>query len=290
MDCTFPVTIKNPKTREYMKVPCGMCMSCRLARVRDWSARLLDEDSSWKSSVFITITYDNDHLPLTNCGRSTLVKSDLQKFIKRLRKHMELEGRDSAFKGTVLPGKSPPLLRYFACGEYGDEYGRPHYHLIVFGLSPSDRNLILKCWDKCDVRRVTTTPVIIERIHYVTSYVQKKWICRDPKDFFNYGCVQPPFQLMSQGLGLDFFRLHEDEYIYSKTRTIKGVKYSFPRYYLKKSPQFKEIISEKGRVCTRIALAKEQSALDEGRDIIMSRLQRNHDLIARATKLKKGIL
>lgn len=57
----------------------------------------------------VTLTYLDDPW--------TLLPRDLQLFLKRLRKEV----------------KRP--VRFFACGEYGDESGRPHYHVVLFGVS-----------------------------------------------------------------------------------------------------------------------------------------------------------
>lgn len=64
----------------------------------------------------LTLTYDTGHLP----QNGSLVKKDLTDFWKRLRYRLR---RD----------KKVTDLKYFACGEYGDNYGRPHYHAILFG-------------------------------------------------------------------------------------------------------------------------------------------------------------
>lgn len=47
-----------------------------------------DEYKRADSAYFITLTYDNENLPIIN-GRGTLVKRDLQLFFKRLRKDQE---------------------------------------------------------------------------------------------------------------------------------------------------------------------------------------------------------
>ena len=80
---------------------------------------------------FLTLTYADEHLP----PNGSLVVADLQKFIKRLRKHYAK--RNNGIK-----------LRYYACGEYGDRYGRPHYHAIICGLSlrQEDKDLVKLCW------------------------------------------------------------------------------------------------------------------------------------------------
>ena len=62
-------------------------------------------------NAYITLTYNDDHLP----ANGSLQPRDLQLFWKRLRK-------------ARTPG-----IRYYACGEYGDQTARPHYHAIIFG-------------------------------------------------------------------------------------------------------------------------------------------------------------
>lgn len=139
MDCVYPRSVRNPKTRLFMYVPCGHCIACRVAKTREWKLRLMMENKSWKESCFITLTYDDDHLHLTPCGHATLWPSDIQNFFKRVRtnlhrwkmKHDEEYASDYRLHKeydwmAVNPIPSPPLLKNFYCGEYGDRFGRPH--------------------------------------------------------------------------------------------------------------------------------------------------------------------
>lgn len=98
----FPVT-----------VPCGKCDGCRLEYARQWAVRCMHEASLQLENCFITLTYDDAHLP----AGSGLDRRAFPLFMKRLRK--DLHGR---------------RVRYFHCGEYGDKSGRPHYHALLFGL------------------------------------------------------------------------------------------------------------------------------------------------------------
>lgn len=99
-------------------VACGRCIGCRLERSRQWAIRLMHEAQLHEDGVFLTLTYDQQHLP----PGGTLVKQHFQKFMKRLRK--------------LYPPKS---VRYFHCGEYGSRTRRPHYHAIVFGVDFPDK-------------------------------------------------------------------------------------------------------------------------------------------------------
>ena len=79
----------------------------------------MHEGQMHNANCFVTLTYDDDHLPE---DRSVDV-SDFQRFMKRYRK------------------KSGPGIRVFYCGEYGETYGRPHYHAIIFGHDFEDKVL-----------------------------------------------------------------------------------------------------------------------------------------------------
>lgn len=105
---------------------CGQCLPCRINRRRVWTLRLLLEHFDHVASSFVTLTYDDAHMPLSESGRPTLSKRDCQLFLKRLRKAFE-----------------PRKIRYYLAGEYGDRYERPHYHAIIFGLGPDDLD---PCW------------------------------------------------------------------------------------------------------------------------------------------------
>ena len=105
------------------KVPCGQCIGCRLDRARSWSVRMMHEAQLVDEKCFITLTYDDEHLP----ADGSLRKSDFQKFMKRLRKEY-----------------SDRRISYFMCGEYGEENHRPHYHAVLFGVDFEDVQVLRK--------------------------------------------------------------------------------------------------------------------------------------------------
>lgn len=61
-------------------IPCKHCIGCHLDYARDWANRLLIELKDMKCGIFLTLTYDNDHLPRTKDGVPTLSKRDIQLF------------------------------------------------------------------------------------------------------------------------------------------------------------------------------------------------------------------
>lgn len=101
------------------QLPCGHCIGCRLEKAKQWALRCHHESTQHPENSFVTLTYAEDHLP----KGGTLVKSDFQKFIRALRQ------------------ATGQKIRYYMCGEYGDETKRPHYHALLFGIGFDDKYL-----------------------------------------------------------------------------------------------------------------------------------------------------
>lgn len=101
-----------------LTLPCGQCHGCRLERSRQWAMRCVHEASMHKRNCFITLTYEEEHLP----ERNRLHHKDFQDFMKRLRKQI-----------------APNRVRFYMAGEYGDLNGRPHYHACLFGHDWDDK-------------------------------------------------------------------------------------------------------------------------------------------------------
>lgn len=202
MRCVHPVNDASGR-----RLPCGRCIGCRINRGHEWSLRLLHELDYWDSAVFVTLTYDDEHLP----EGGTLVARDLQLFLKRLR--LDLKDR---------------RIKYYAVGEYGDNYYRPHYHGIFFGLFKSDKRLIDECWNLGFVYLGSVTEF---SINYVTSYIQKKLYGSMAKEV--YEGKEAPFARMSKGLGRRWMEENKD-FILLNAGLLRGGRFvKAPRYYLK---------------------------------------------------------
>lgn len=104
------------------RVPCRKCLGCLSDRRRSWTLRACHEASFYKKVSFITLTYRDECLP------PTLVRAHIQQFVKRLRSHIAYRGGDK--------------IRIFYRGEYGDKFGRPHFHIIIFGYEPPDLEVL----------------------------------------------------------------------------------------------------------------------------------------------------
>lgn len=215
------------------KVPCGRCIGCRLERSRQWATRLIHENRFHDESAFITLTYDEQHIP----ENGSLNKKHFQDFMKRLR-------RRSGYA----------KVRFFHAGEYGERFGRPHYHAIIFGRSFLERPQDIETTDRGDV--TWTSPdlselwpaglnrvgaVTFESCAYVARYVVKKVFGNRASSHYErfstttgevYG-IEPEYCTMSRRPGIGAF--HFDKYareIYPGDHiVVRGSKCKPPKYY-----------------------------------------------------------
>lgn len=173
---------------------CGSCYPCNVRRKRQWVARLILERYDTEHVAFITLTYDDEHLPrfswrkdydqeketFVQCPEHTvyagsLSPDDMRLFLYRIRQSW------------------PERLRFFAVGEYGEKHDRPHYHALMFGLPHcrhgGTRNWEDYCCDVCDLVRSTwkkgrihVGTVTDQSIGYCAGYAAKKLTAKgDPR-------------------------------------------------------------------------------------------------------------
>lgn len=109
-----------PRARA-VSVPCGKCLACRANAAQSWALRVMHEAQYVDTACFVTLTYDPAHCPKDY----SLVKKDVQDFMKRLRRHLEYHSLGS-------------VRAFMAVGEYGAKRQRPHYHVLLLGWSPDD--------------------------------------------------------------------------------------------------------------------------------------------------------
>ena len=207
---------KDYQSIPFIEVPCGKCLECRVQRSRAWADRCVLEARNSPFNYFITLTYD----PLF-IGDNCLRIEDVQLFMKRLRKRF------------------PKVkMKYLACGEYGSNDLRKHYHIAVFNLPlfdlehnfykldsltvkikrgvpdwksgkevchyPSNINdnlfsrTIFECWHKQGI--ITVSPFRYERAAYVAHYIVDKLDGNFKNKWKEVGLTEP-FMTMSQGIG-----------------------------------------------------------------------------------------
>lgn len=183
-------------------LPCGRCGACRVNRAIEWSNRLLFEADYHTDVSFWTLTYASENEPQNH----SISKRELQLFFKRLRKFLDVP------------------IKYFACGEYGETYGRPHYHAIIFGLKWTEEEVVLKCWNLGHVKSGTFNR---SRARYVAGYMLK-----EVDSAIDLRGRTPPFLLMSKGLGKRFAK-DNAERIQTNPLTVSGKYIATPRYFKK---------------------------------------------------------
>ncbi len=237
---------RNSKTTQTMEVACGQCLGCRLDRNLMWAMRIVHE------SFLYTDLYGNSFITLTYRDRSeatrqqlknghyipadgSLNKQHFQKFIKRLRKHF------------------PQKIRYFHCGEYGDETKRPHYHACLFNCSFQDQAIY-----RSDEGITTYSSQLLQTLwpygfstigelnfdtaSYTAGYILKKITGAQANEEYlrsdaNGVCywVTPPYVTMSlkPGIGRDFYDKFKTDFFPSDETPVpgKGIISKVPRYY-----------------------------------------------------------
>lgn len=222
--CLWPITLKTGDI-----VPCSRCAACIRRRVAGWSFRLMQEFKVSNSAHFITLTYSNAHVPVTRNKLLSLDKRDVQLFLKRLRKAHMFSYRLSNYKtvSTIHPGEKP--LKYFLCGEYGENTERPHYHMILFN---ANQDLIQPAWPKGGVHYGEVTEASIT---YTLKYMQKQ--TSFPYDHGEMEDRLKQFSLMSKGLGKSYLSNAVRKYHLSDvTNNVfctrdGGEKIAMPRYF-----------------------------------------------------------
>lgn len=205
---------------EKLDLPCGQCVGCRLERSRQWAVRCMHEASLYSDNSFLTLTYSDQYLPPNN----SLVKSDFQYFMKRLRKSL-----------------APKTVRYYHCGEYGEK-GRPHYHALLFNHDFKDK----KIFSTRGGNSVYTSAhlsslwpqgfsvigeVTFESAAYVARYVMKKVTGKKAES--HYAGRVPEYTTMSRrpGIGKNWYEKYKSD-VYPHDRVIvRGNPTRPPRYY-----------------------------------------------------------
>lgn len=217
---------------QYVRIPCGQCLGCRLDKANAWAIRCVHEASLHESSVFLTPTYSDEHLP----ADYSISVRELQLFHKRLRN---------------VCGS----FRYFSVGEYGDKGLRPHYHGLYFGLDFADKfpcarsqsgetlwesPMLNELWGKglCRIGTVTFQSAgycaryAVKKIggeraaeHYTRVHPLSGRVCQ----------VRPEFVLMSRrpGIGHGWFQQFKADAFPSDFLIVDGERRPVPPYYLR---------------------------------------------------------
>lgn len=203
---------------QLVPVPCGKCVECLKDWQNDWSFRLTQECRQVSCPIVVELTFAPEYLPVAYNNeamewQSYVSKRDVQLFLKRLRKICP------EFKNN---------LRYFAVGEYGGDYNRAHYHVVLISSAIKTvyqyYNKILQAWNQgfIYIKRCQS-----EQIGYVTKYLNK---------LDKSSHITSPFKLFSKHLGLCYLTDKMIDYFFKTFATGVPFKRGYiklPRYYRK---------------------------------------------------------
>lgn len=205
-----------------IELPCGHCIGCRMRRASDWEIRIMHEASMHDENCFVTLTYGENRVP----ADGSLDHRDFQLFMKRLRRRFSLP------------------VRFYMCGEYGEERQRPHYHVCVFGVGfldgrkPKGKSesghlyyehpVLSELWEH---GFATVQDLTRETASYAARYVMKKRMGQDAE--LHYGVRKPEYSAMSlrPGIGARWFSQYVGDVFPHDFVIADGKERQVPRYY-----------------------------------------------------------
>ena len=228
-----------------MEVACGQCIGCRLDRRREWSYRIIHESTEWPKNCFVTLTYRNKEVcteqQLKNALHvpedGSLNKKHFQNFMKRLRHYFPTD-----------------KIRYYHCGEYGDQLDRPHYHACLFNVHFPDQQLFKESngcslftsqilEDLWSYGFATVGALTSETAAYCAGYVTKKVTGKQAHEHYQkvntetgeVYWLEPEYSTMSlkPGIGANWFERFKDDCSPHDDLPVpgRGVFKKIPRYY-----------------------------------------------------------
>lgn len=213
--------ISDALTDRPVDIPCGQCIGCRLDRTQDWAIRCHHEASMYEYNSFLTLTYNDENLP-SDLSVSVV---EMQLFMKRLRK------------------KYSHQIRFYLCGEYGDEKQRPHYHVLLFNHEFRDKSPWKKTksgqilWRSEQLEELwkyghsSIGTVTFQSAGYVARYIMKKLTGQKARD--HYHGRQPEFTNMSRkpGIGQPWLDKFRTDVFPGDFVVIDGRKMKTPQFY-----------------------------------------------------------
>ena len=215
-----------------VSLPCGQCIGCRLERSRQWAMRCMHEAQLHENNCFITLTYNDENYP----NNGSLIKSDFQKFLKKFRK-------------AIAPAK----IRYYMAGEYGTNFGRPHFHACIFGYDFHDKKLHQRTssgsliYRSQELEKLWTHgyssigDVTFESAAYVARYIMQKQTGKVDSNHYTFCDLQtgelvkllPEYNNMSlkPGIGSEWYKKYKNDVYPHDYVELRGKKLKPPKYY-----------------------------------------------------------
>lgn len=248
VQCCCPQRRKIGKD-EYVYHSCGRCPACCQNIRNDWVQRMKHEAITSNGCLFLTLTFDDEHL-----GNNSVEKEEVQKFMKRFRYYAKEK------------------IRYFAVSEYGKQFGRKHYHIILYNTDISDNPFYSVSYDSkkggfwcyCrawhDIKQSPIGHCFVKipsdyDFAYTAKYITKSKQSKGRREFNNACGKNTEFTLVSRcpGLGkkwldFNFDKLRKNPYIKSKQFKLRLPRYYEDKIYPKGSDEREQHMMEKQQI------------------------------------------
>ena len=214
-------------------------------------------------ACFITLTYRDDAIP----ENYSLCRRDFQLFLKRLRRRLETDClrklrelsftnsnyyniyKDKLFRKEYLK-KHTYRVKFSGCGEYGEHFNRPHYHLLLFNVPPIEHyyKIMGDCWKlgKVQIEAVRNVSASSQYITKISKYVVKN----NSEDYYDKNIYilktnkEPSFVQCSRSFGkryciknadILYSKLYRDRYVDPSITSVSREKIHYreplPRQY-----------------------------------------------------------
>lgn len=212
LSCLSPKRVFNKHINQYVWVPCRECEYCRNSHAARWTQAIERERQQHRFSMFVTLTYDNIHLPRLTTGTfnhvdindaTYLVPSKKDDFVfpVGLLNDLDADKADRDYFNKMLEYGSIPYassydiqsfhkrlnkyihdnitfkyqnFRYFVCSEYGVTCLRPHFHGIYFIDDSEVANRFAECISNTWQQGIVDCQFVEKSAgSYVAQYVNK---------------------------------------------------------------------------------------------------------------------
>lgn len=262
---TFKENEINGRPYTTVDLPCGQCMGCRIDKSRAWALRCVQESTLHEDNCFITLTYNDKNVN----SFGSLEKQHLQNFMKELRRKYANKTTYNSHTGLTTKNTG---IRFFSCGEYGNNFDRPHYHILLFGFDFDDKEYLktengYPCYTSEKLSKLWRKGFHLigecsyESAAYIARYCTKKLTGKKADETYQTTNpytgeiypLEPEFIIMSRnpGIGKKWFDKFKGDLYPKDYITLNGKVFRTPKYYDKlfeiEDPQQFEAIKSKRR-------------------------------------------
>lgn len=279
------------KNQLIQTIPCHNCWACNLTKSAEWATRNMLETLEHEHCYFLTLTYDDEHLPIPEYMEYTEVLKEATEIKER---KVRVENDGTWTDGTLYPEHVTQFInsirkhferqditgiRYFYCGEYGEQTHRPHYHMLLYGV-PLDLSQNYSYHIDKNFKEHWKNPLIdhywkhgmhdIANLEwscaaYVSRYCTKK-LNNEPlsgKWYAEHGKIKEFIRMSRKpGIGMKYYQLHKLDIYKNDSMVMKTVKgntgsfkppKAFDRLFKEEYPEEYEKIENHRKECAERA-------------------------------------